>query len=129
MAQAAKQRGLKFIAITDNSKSLTVAHGLDENRLARQIEEIDRLHEQLNGFTILKGSEVDILEDGRLDFPESILSKLDLVGGAVHSMFRLSRRKQTVRILRAIDSKYFTLLARPSARLLEELDAIEVDMP
>ena len=129
MARAAKQRGLKYIAITDHSKSLTVAHGLDEKRLAKQIEDIDRLNEQLVGITILKGSEVDILEDGRLDFPDSILSKLDLVVGAMHSRFRLPRRKQTARILRAMDSKYFTILAHPSARLLEEREAIEVDMP
>lgn len=129
MARAAKQRGLKYIAITDHSKSLTVAHGLDEKRLAKQIEDIDRLNEQLGGITILKGSEVDILEDGRLDFPDSILSKLDLVVGAVHSKFRLSRHQQTTRILRAMDSKYFTILAHPSARLLGEREAIEVDMP
>lgn len=128
MARAAKQRGLKYIAITDHSKSLTVAHGLDENRLARQIDEIDRLNDQLDGITILKGSEVDILENGSLDFPDSILSKLDLVIGAVHSKFRLSRVKQTERIQRAIDSKYFTLLAHPSSRLLEEREAIDVDM-
>lgn len=129
MAVAAKQRGLKYIAITDHSKSLTVARGLDEKRLARQIEAIDRLNEKLDGITILKGSEVDILEDGSLDLPDSILSQLDLVVGAVHSRFRLPRSQQTTRILRAMDSKFFTLLAHPSARLLEEREGIELDMP
>lgn len=129
MVLAAKQRGLKYMAVTDHSKSLTVAHGLDEKRLGQQIEAIDRLNEQLKGFTILKGCEVDILEDGRLDLSDAILSQLDLVIGAVHSKFRLSQRKQTARILRAMDSKYFTLLAHPSARLLEERQAMDVDMP
>lgn len=129
MALAAKQRGLQYIAITDHSKSLSVAHGLNEKRLARQIEAIDRLNERLDGITILKGSEVDILEDGRLDFLDSILSQLDLVVGAVHTRFRLSRSKQTSRILRAIDSKYFSILAHPSGRLLQERAAIDVDMP
>jgi DNA polymerase (family 10) len=128
MAEAARDYGLKYIAITDHSQSLNVAHGLDANRLAKQIDEIDRLNEQLDGITILKGSEVDILEDGRLDMPDDILSRLDLVVGAVHRKFRLSRSKQTTRILHAMDSKYFTLLAHPSARLLEEREAIEVDM-
>ncbi|HEC20221.1 MAG TPA: DNA polymerase/3'-5' exonuclease PolX [Gammaproteobacteria bacterium] len=129
MALAARQHGLKYIAISDHSKSLRIAHGLDENRLAQQIEEIDRLNERLDGITILKGSEVDILEDGRLDFPEGMLAQLDLVIGAVHSKFRLSRRQQTRRILRAMDSKYFSILAHPSARLLEERDPIDADMP
>lgn len=129
MALAAKQHGLKYIAVTDHSRSLTVAHGLDEKRLAKQIDAIDRLNERLEGITILKGSEVDILENGKLDLPDSILSRLDLVIGAVHSKFRLPRNKQTTRILRAMDSKYFTMLAHPSDRLLEERDAIEVDMP
>lgn len=129
MALAAKQCGLKYIAITDHSKSLTVAHGLDEKRLQEQIEKIDHLNEELDGITILKSSEVDILEDGSLDLPDSILSKLDLVVGAVHSKFRLSRNKQTSRILRAMDSKYFTLLAHPSGRLLQVREAYAVDMP
>lgn len=128
MALAARQRGLKYIAITDHSQSLTVAHGLDEKRLQAQIDEIDRLNEKLSGITILKGSEVDILEDGRLDLPDSILSQLDLVIGAVHSKFRLSHNKQTTRILRAMDSKYFTMLAHPSGRLLQQREAYAVDM-
>jgi DNA polymerase (family 10) len=129
MANAAKHRGLRYIAITDHSQSLRVAHGLDADRLARQGEEIDCLNERLKGITLLKGCEVDILEDGSLDLPDQVLARLDLVIGAVHSKFRLSRRRQTERILRAMDSRYFTLLAHPSARLLEEREGIDVDMP
>jgi len=128
MARAAKQAGLKYIAITDHSRHLTVAHGLDEKRLAQQIEHIDKLNEKLSGITILKGIEVDILEDGRLDLPDSVLGQLDLVIGAVHSQFRLPRAKQTRRILRAMESKYFTLLAHPSGRLLESRAPYELDM-
>ena len=128
MALAAKQAGLKYLAITDHSHRLTVVHGLDEKRLQQQLEEIDELNSKLSGITILKGIEVDILEDGSLDLPNSILSKLDLVIGAVHTQFKMSRKKQTTRILRAMDSKYFSILAHPSGRLLEEREAYEVDM-
>lgn len=129
MAHAAKAFGLSYIAITDHTRSLTVARGMDAERLARQIDEIDRLNEQLDGITILKGSEVDILEDGSLDLPESILARLDLVIGAVHSKFNLSPKKQTARILRAMNSRYFSILAHPSSRLLGEREAVAVDMP
>lgn len=129
MARAAKQHGLKYIAITDHSRHLTIAHGLDEKRLNKQLEQIDRINDKLKGITILKGIEVDILEDGCLDFPDNVLSQLDLVIGAVHHKFRLPRSEQTTRILRAIDSKYFTMLAHPSGRLLEQRDAYEVDIP
>ncbi|HEY0720681.1 MAG TPA: DNA polymerase/3'-5' exonuclease PolX, partial [Gammaproteobacteria bacterium] len=128
MARAAKAAGLSYLAITDHTRSLTVAHGLDEARLAQQLDEIDRLNEQLQGITILKGSEVEILEDGSLDLSEAILARLDLVIGGVHSQFHLSSRKQTLRILRAMNSRYFSILAHPSARLLGERQAIAVDM-
>ena len=128
MALAAKQTGLKYLAITDHSHRLTVVHGLDQKRLQKQIEDIDKLNSKLSGITILKGIEVDILEDGKLDLPDKILSQLDLVIGAVHTMFRLSRNKQTTRILRAMDSRYFTMLAHPSGRLLEERPPYELDM-
>jgi DNA polymerase (family 10) len=128
MARAAQQAGLKYIAITDHSRHLTVAHGLDEKRLAEQIEHIERLNQKLSGITVLKGIEVDILEDGRLDLPDTILAQLDLVIGAVHSQFRLSRARQTRRILRAMEARYFTLLAHPSGRLLGSRPAYELDM-
>ena len=129
MALAAKQAGLKYLAITDHSQRLTIVHGLDRKRLQKQLEEIDKVNSKLTGITILKGIEVDILEDGSLDLPDSILSKLDLVIGAVHTKFKVSRKKQTARILRAMDHKYFSILAHPSGRLLEEREAYEVDMP
>jgi DNA polymerase (family 10) len=128
MAAAAKAAGLTYLAITEHSRRLTVAHGLDPVRLSKQIDEIDCLNSELKGFTVLKGIEVDILEDGRLDLPDSVLSRLDLVMGAVHSAFDLPRRRQTERILRALDNRYFTLLSHPSTRLIGEREAIDIDM-
>jgi len=128
MAAAAKAAGLSYIAVTEHSRRLTVARGLDPQRLMKQIDEIDRLNGELSGITVLKGIEVDILEDGSLDLPDSALKNLDLVVGAVHSAFDLPRRKQTARILRALDSRCFTILAHPAARLLGAREAIDVDM-
>jgi DNA polymerase (family 10) len=127
MALAAKQMGLHYIAITEHSKRLTMTHGLDEKRLLKQMEEIDRLNQTLKGITVLKGIEVDILEDGGLDLPDDILGQLDLVIGAVHSKFHLSRAKQTTRILKAMDHPHFTMLAHPSGRLLEQREPYDVD--
>jgi len=128
MALAAQALGLGYIAITEHSRRLAVAHGLDPRRLARQIDEIDHLNEELAGVTILKGIEVDILEDGSLDLPDAVLARLDLVIGAVHSAFDLPRRKQTARILRAMDHRCFTLLAHPSGRLIGSREPYDVDM-
>lgn len=128
MAEAARKRGFEYLAITEHSRRLTVAHGLDPVRLAKQIDEIDRLNERLEGITLLKGIEVDILEDGGLDLPDAILGRLDLVVGAVHSRFDLSRAKQTERILKAMDHPHFTILAHPSGRLIDRREPYDVDM-
>jgi len=128
MALAAKALGLEYLAITEHSRHLTVAHGLDPIQLAKQCDEIDRLNAELEGITLLKGIEVDILEDGTLDLPDAVLARLDLVVGAVHSRFDLSRAKQTGRILRAMDHPHFTLLAHPSGRLIERREPYDVDM-
>jgi len=128
LAEAAKQRGWSYVAITEHSKRLTVAHGLDKKRLLQQIEQIGRVNETLHGITILKGIEVDIMEDGSLDMPDDVLAQLDLVIGAVHSKFNLSRAKQTERILRAMDQPHFTMLAHPTGRLLEKREPYDVDM-
>ena len=127
MALAAKAAGLSYLAITDHSRHLTVARGLDPQRLAKQVDEIDRLNDELAGITVLKGIEVDILEDGGLDLPDSALRRLDLVVGAIHTAFSLPRRKQTERILRAMQSRYFSVLAHPSGRLLGTREAMDLD--
>lgn len=129
MALAAKSHGWEYIAITDHSRRITVARGLDPLRLVRQCVEIDALNEELEGITLLKGIEVDILEDGNLDLPDHVLAKLDLVLGAVHSKFELSRARQTNRILRAMNHPHFTILAHPTGRLIQQRAAYDVDMP
>ena len=128
MALAAQAQGFEYLAITEHSRRLTVAHGLDPLRLARQCDEIDALNEQLTGITLLKGIEVDILEDGSLDLPDNVLARLDLVVGAVHSKFDLSRARQTERILLAMEHPCFTLLAHPTGRLIEKREPYDVDM-
>ena len=128
MALSAKAKGYEYIAMTEHSKHLTIAHGLDKKRLLKQIEEINKINEHLKGITILKGIEVDILEDGQLDLDDDVLRELDLVIGAVHSYFHLSREKQTVRVLKAMEHPYFTILAHPTGRLLDSREAYDVDM-
>jgi len=128
MALGAKALGYQYIAITEHSRHVTVAHGLDPARLRRQIAQIDQLNADGIGITVLKGIELDILDGGRLDLPDTILSKLDLVVAAVHSKFHLSRDAQTERILRALDNPYVTMLAHPSGRLIGERDPYDVDM-
>ena len=128
MAHAAQSLGLEYLAITEHSRRLTVAHGLDPQRLLKQCDEIDRLNGALKGITILKGIEVDILDDGTLDLPDSVLAELDIVVGAVHSKFDLPRAKQTERILRAMDNRYFTILAHPTGRMIESREPYDADM-
>jgi len=128
MALAAGEQGLSYIAITEHSRRLAVTRGLDPQRLARQIDEIDRLNAGLAGITVLTGIEVDILEDGTLDLPDSVLQRLDVVIAAVHGKFDLPRRRQTERILRALDNRYVNLLAHPSGRLIGAREPYDVDM-
>lgn len=128
MAKAAQALGLQYIAITDHSHHLAMTHGLDATRLLQQCDEIDQLNAQLNGIFLLKSIEVDILEDGSLDLPDDVLKHLDLVVGAVHSHFNLTRAKQTERILRAMERPYFTVLAHPTGRLIEKRAPYDVDM-
>jgi DNA polymerase (family 10) len=128
MAMAAQQRGLQYLAITEHSDRLKIAGGLDPPRLLKQMEEIDSLNETLKGITLLKGIEVEILEDGRLDLADSVLGKLDLVVGTIHNQLGLSLEKQTERILRGMDHPHFTFLAHPSGRLINEREPIQVDM-
>jgi len=128
MAQAGLSNGFEYIAITEHSRRLAFTHGLDPLQLAQQCDEIDQLNTELKGITLLKSIEVDILEDGSLDLPDSALARLDMVVGAVHSNFNLSRAKQTERILRAMQHPYFTLLAHPTGRLIQRRAPYDVDM-
>jgi DNA polymerase (family 10) len=126
MALAAKARGLEYLAITDHSRRIAAVHGLDPSRLREQIDEIGRT--EVAGITLLKGIEVDILEDGTLDLPDLLLAELDIVVAAVHSSFNLPRARQTERILRALDHPRVTMLAHPLGRLIDAREPYEVDM-
>ncbi|MBM4323907.1 MAG: DNA polymerase/3'-5' exonuclease PolX [Deltaproteobacteria bacterium] len=128
VARTAQKKGYQYIVISDHSKSLRIAHGLDETRLTNQMEEIDRINERMKGFRILKGTEVDILSDGRLDLSDKVLEKLDVVIGAVHSGFKQDREKMTRRIIRAIENPLVHIIAHPSGRLLGARDPYEVEM-
>ena len=128
MVEAAKERGYEYLGISNHSQRLTVARGLDKKRLAKQIREIDRLNEKMKDFIILKSIEVDILEDGSLDLPDSILKELDFAVCSVHSKFRLSRDKQTERVIRAMDSRYCHILGHPTGRLINEREPYDIDI-
>ncbi|MBW2438288.1 MAG: DNA polymerase/3'-5' exonuclease PolX, partial [Deltaproteobacteria bacterium] len=128
MARAAKQLGLKYIAVTEHSGRLKVAGGLDARRLRQQIDEIEQLNDKLKGIRILKGLEAEILKDGSLDVPHEALARLDLVVGTVHTHFDLSLEKQTERILRAMDQPYFSMLAHPTGRKINQRNPYQVDL-
>jgi len=127
MVEAARSLGYEYLAITDHTRHLTVAKGQDPKRLAEQIRRIDKLNSRLKGFRVLKSAEIDILEDGSLDLPDSILKELDLRVCSVHFKFNLSRAKQTERIIRAMDNRYFNILGHPTGRLIGRRPAYDVD--
>ncbi len=128
MAAAAKERGYEYIAITDHSQSLKITNGLSEKRLFAHIKAIDKLNARLKGLTILKSAEVDILEDGSLDYSDAALKELDLTICSIHSRFALDKQRQTERILRAMDNPYFNFLGHATGRLLLKREGYEVDM-
>jgi len=128
MAEAARELGHEYIAITDHSQRVTIAGGLDADELAREIDEIDKINEVLKDFLVLKSVEVDILEDGSLDLPNSILKRLDLRVCCIHYKFNLPREKQMKRILTAMDNPYFNIFGHPTAREINKRPPIDVDM-
>ena len=128
MAKAAKDRGYEYIAVTEHSKKVAMAKGLDAERLRKQITAINRLNEKLEGITVLKGIEVDILKDGSLDLPDAILKELDLTVCSVHYNRNLSEKEQTERIIRAMDNPYFNILGHPTGRLINEREPYRVDI-
>lgn len=127
LAQGLRARGYRYMQMSDHSKSLHVAHGLSEARLLEQMEEVSRLNRRLSGFRILMGAEVDILPDGKMDYPDRLLSKLDLVIAAVHSAFKQPQALMTRRIIRALENRYVNILAHPTGRLLGEREPYSAD--
>jgi DNA polymerase (family X) len=128
MVQGAREKGYQYIAVTDHTKGLGIAHGLDETRLAEEIKLIDEANKKLTGFRILKGTEVDIRSDGSLDLSDDALSGLDIVVASVHSGFKQSREQITKRMLSAIRNPCVSIIAHPTGRLIGERDAYAIDM-
>jgi len=128
MAAAAQERGYEYVGISDHSQSLKIARGVSVEDLWQQIRRIDRLNARLRGFRILKSSEVDILADGSLDYPDDLLKELDYTVCSVHSRFGLDREAQTERIMRAMDNRYFNILGHATGRLLLKRPGYDVDM-
>jgi len=128
IAEECKRRGYEYVAITDHSETLKVAGGLSKEELIKSIETVRKINEKIDGFRVLTGAEVEILGDGRLDYPDSVLRDLDIVVAAVHSGFRMSRKEMTERILSAMANDYVTILAHPTGRVIEQRDPYEVDL-
>jgi DNA polymerase (family 10) len=128
MALAAKASGLKYLAITDHSQQVHVANGLDVKRLRKHIEDIERVNAKISGITLLKGIEVDILEDGSLDLPNEILKELDIRICSIHYRFKMNKEMMTKRILKAMENPYFNVLGHPTGRLLLKREPYEFDL-
>jgi len=128
MAEAARARGYEYLGITDHSQSLKIARGVSIEDLRAQIRYIDQLNGRLNGFRVLKSSEVDILADGTLDYPDELLRELDYTVCSIHSRFSLGKQEQTERILRAMDNPYFRILGHAIGRLLLTRPGYEIDV-
>jgi DNA polymerase (family 10) len=128
MALAARERGYQYIAITEHSKNLAFANGLDEKRTVEHAQRLRRASEQIEGITILAGIEVDILADGALDLDDSALAQLDVVIASVHSAFNQEPAQMTERLLRAVENRYVTAIGHPTGRLLLRRDAYHFDL-
>jgi DNA polymerase (family 10) len=128
MVAAAQARGLKYIAITDHSKRVSMANGLDGRRLRKQWAQIDRLNEKLKGFTVLKGVEVDILEKGGLDLDDDVLAEADWVVASVHYGQNQPREQITKRIVDALANPHVSAIAHPTGRLLNRRKPYDVDL-
>ena len=128
MALAARQRGYRYLAITDHSAGRGIAHGLTAERLRQQLAEIKRLNQSLEGIHILSGSEVDIRADGSLDFDDELLSQLDVVVASVHSAMGQDEARMTQRVIRAMNNPHVDILGHPTCRLLGERPPVAIDM-
>jgi len=128
MAEAARALGHEYIAITDHSKAVTVANGLDEKRMAAHIKKIHAANEKGLGIRVLAGAEVDILKDGALDYSDELLAQLDVVVCSIHSHFNLEREAMTERMLAAIENPYAQIIGHPTGRVLLRRDPIDYDM-
>jgi DNA polymerase (family 10) len=128
MAAAAKARGLKYIALTDHSKRVSMANGMDAKRARQQWAEIDKLNRQLSGVTVLKGIEVDILERGGLDLADDVLAEADWVVASVHYGQNQSREQITRRVIEALQNPCVSAIAHPTGRMLMQRKPYEIEL-
>src|SRR2546430_673560 len=128
MADAARTRGYNYVAITDHSKNLAFANGLDDKRALEHIKRIRAAKEKVDGIRIFAGIEVDILADGSLDLSDSVLAEMDIVIASVHSHFNQDRAQMTDRFLKAIDNPNVSLIGHPTGRILLRRDAYQLDI-
>jgi DNA polymerase (family 10) len=128
MAGEARELGLDYLGIADHSKSSYQANGLNEERLAEQIDLISKFNAQADGFHIFTGSEVDILKDGRLDFTDDVLAKLDYVVASVHNVLNQEESEMTARVIRAMENEYVTMLGHATGRLLLQREPSKINL-
>jgi len=128
MAGAAKQLGYQYILITDHSKAVTVANGLDEKRAAEHVRGIHAARKKVKGIEIWAGSEVDILGDGSLDYPDDILKQFDIVLVSVHSRMTMPAEEMTTRLVRALENPYVRILGHPTGRQIPRRDPFPFDL-
>jgi DNA polymerase (family X) len=128
MGEAARKLGYEYIALTDHSKAVTVANGMDEKRTLEQIKKIRSAQARVPGIRLLAGIEVDIMKDGSLDLDNEVLAQLDVVVASVHSYMNLDRAEMTDRLLAAIDNPYTQIIAHPTGRLVLRRDPFDYDM-
>jgi DNA polymerase (family X) len=128
LAVACRAAGFDYLGVTDHSQAAAYAGGLRPEDLARQADEIDEVNERLGGFRVLKGVEADILQDGRVDYDERVLERLDFVIASVHSRFNMGERDMTARMLAAMDNPYLTIIGHPTGRLLLSRDPYPIDL-
>ncbi len=129
MVEHAAELGYEYIALTDHSPSQRIAYGLDLDRLEQKIEEIERLRKRRGDRAphILIGTEVNILADGKLDYPDETLGRLDIVVAGVHSLFRHNKDENTGRLLDALANPHLDILAHPTSRLIGSREPLEMD--
>jgi len=128
MVAAAQSMGYQYVCISDHSRTRAIAHGLSIDRLLEQIKEIKKVQKKFKNIKIFAGSEVDILADGSLDFPDEILKKLDIVIASVHTGWKMPKQKMTARIIRALENPYVDILGHPTGRVLQRREPYEVDL-
>lgn len=128
LVEAARKRGYEYIAVTDHTKGLGVARGLNEEKIINELNEVRALNRKIRGFRLLMGVEVDIRSDYTLDLPDEILKQLDIVVASIHSGFRQDREQLTKRLISAVNNPYVTVIAHPTGRLIGEREAYDIDM-